>query len=202
MMTAKQLPSQSINKVYSTLVSSALAISVIVMGNEAVSIGNSIGYPEQVVNCQNEKTNVYTSFISVPCISLNIYGYSNNENLSSSVKKVIISEEKLENLKKLETIASLQDDWNANGAKAFPNSLISKARNIIVLLEIQPEIFPTACGSLQLEYDKQDGSHMEIEITENKDAEIFLVDNKGRENIISIQSDAKEINRAVNDFYG
>ena len=72
----------------------------------------------------------------------------------------------MENLKKLEAIALLKDNWNANGAKAFADSLITKVRNLVMLLDVQPEVFPTACGALQLEYDKEDGSHLEIEFNE------------------------------------
>lgn len=113
-----------------------------------------------------------------------------------------VNEEKLGNLKKLKEIAMLQDNWNANGAEAFSVGLISKVRNIIVFLEIQPEVFPTACGSLQLEYDKQDGSHMEIELTESDNAEIFVVDSMGCESIRTIRASIEVINKVVSEFYG
>ena len=202
MTAAKQLPDTSINKVCSTFVSSILATSIIVMGNGAVTIGHNYNCSEQRISFHNDKINVYTSFALGDCISLNIPGYSSREDIISGVKKMIISEEKLDNLKKLEAIALLQDNWNSNGAKAFSTSLISKVRNIIVFLKIQPEIFPTACESLQLEYDKHDGSHMEIELTESEDAEVFVVDNMGRESIINIQASIEIINKVVNDFYG
>lgn len=133
---------------------------------------------------------------------MDIHRYSSDKSIISGVEKVIVSGEKLENLKKLETIAMLQDNWNANGAKAFSASLISKVRNIILFLDIQPEVFPTACESLQLEYDKQDGSHMEIELTESESAEIFVVDSTGCESIRNIRSGIEVINKVVSDFYG
>ena len=201
-MTANHLPNISINKAYSTLMSGVLATSIIVMGNGAVTICNNYDSSGQAVSYHDEKTNVYASFTMNPCISFNIPGYSSNKSIISGAAEVIVNEEKLENLKKLETIAMLQDNWNANGAKAFSAGLISKVRNIIVFLEIQPEIFPTACESLQLEYDKQDGSHMEIELTENGNAEIFTVDNMGCESAMSIQTDIELINKVVSDFYG
>lgn len=202
MKTIKQLPDTSISKVYSTFVGGVLVTSIIVMGNGAVTIGRNYDCSGQIVSYYNGKTNVYTSFTLNHCISFSVLGYSNNESITPGVEKMIISEEKLGNLKKLETIALLQDNWNANGAKAFSTGLISKVRNIIVFLKIQPEVFPTACESLQLEYDKQDGSHMEIELTENEDAEVFVVDNTGGESIINIQASIEAINKVVSDFYG
>lgn len=68
-------------------------------------------------------------------------------------------------------------------------------------LEIQPEIFPTACESLQLEYDKADGSHLEIELNESENAEVFLVDASGHESIKNISASTEAINKVVNDFY-
>ena len=156
MSAVKQIPDTSISKVYSTLVGGVIATSIIVMGNGAVSVGHNYAYTEQKVCYYNEKTNVYASFSTEPSISLNLPGYSNSENTSAGVEKVVISEDKIENLKKLETIALLRDNWNLNGAKAFTDSLIKKGRDLILFLEIQPEIFPTACESLQLEYDRED----------------------------------------------
>ena len=202
MNAVKQLPDTSISKVYSTLVGGVIATSIVVMGNGAVSIGQNYDCTGQIVFHYDEKTNVYASFSTEPSISFNVPGYSNNESISSGVEKVVISEEKLENLKKIETIALLQDDWNANGAKAFSASLITKVRNLIMFLNIQPEVFPTACESLQLEYDKADGSHMEIELTESEEAEVFVVDNKGCESIINISASIEAINKVVSDFYG
>lgn len=202
MMTENQMSNTSISRVYSTLVGGVLATSIIVMGNGAVTIGHNYDCPGQIVSYLNEKTNIYTSFTSASCISYNVPGYSNSKSNISGIDKVTVNEDKLQNVKKLETIAMLQDNWNANGAKAFSASLISKVRNIIVFLEIQPELFPTACESLQLEYDKQDGTHMEIEITEGENAEIFVVDSMGRESTRNIRASIEVINKVVRDFYG
>lgn len=202
MIAVKQLPNTSISKVYSTLVGSVIATSIVVMGNGAVSIGHAHDCTRQIICCHNEKTNVYASFFTEPSISFDVPGYSSIESISSGVEKVVISEEKLENIKKLEAIAQLEDNWNANGANAFADSLITKVRNLVMFLEIQPEVFPTACESLQLEYDKADGSHMEIELNESENAEVFLVDNNGCERVISISASIEAINKVVNDFYG
>lgn len=202
MIAAKQLPDTSINRVYSTLVGSVIATSIVVMGNGAVSIGHAHDCTRQIICYHNEKTNVYASFFTEPSISFDVPGYSSIKSISSGVEKVVISEEKLENIKKLEAIAQLEDNWNANGANAFADSLITKVRNLVMFLEIQPEVFPTACESLQLEYDKADGSHMEIELNESENAEVFLVDNNGCERVISISASIEAINKVVNDFYG
>lgn len=202
MMILKQLPDKSISKVYSTLVGSVVVTSVIVSGNNTVFNEWNYDNSRHIVRFRDETTNIYKSFTKDDCIILNIPGYSNYKSVDSGVEKVTINEEKLDNLKKLETIALLKDNWNGNGAKAFSNGLITKVRNIVTFLTIQPEVFPTACESLQLEYDKQDGSHMEIELTESEQAEIFFVDNAGQESFFNIRSNVEAINRVVSDFYG
>lgn len=202
MTAVKQLPDTSISKVYSTLMGSVIATSIVVTGNGVVSVGHAHDCTRQIIYYQNEKTNVYSSFFAGPSISFDVPGYSNIESTNSGVEKVVISEEKLENLKKLEAIAHLKDNWNANGAKAFADSLIAKVRNLVMFLEIQPEVFPTACESLQLEYDKADGSHLEIELNESENAEVFLVDGNGYESVISISDSIEAINKVVRDFYG
>ncbi len=113
-----------------------------------------------------------------------------------------IEEGKMYNLKKLEEIASFQDNWNGNGAKAFSNQLISEAKKLIISLEIHPEIFPTACETIQLEYDKEDGTHLEIEIKEDKSAEVFWVKQTGEEELKKIQANVEEIDKVVREFYG
>ena len=107
-----------------------------------------------------------------------------------------------ENLDKLYAISTLEDNWNGNDAPAFPKDLIDKIHSIILELTIQPEIFPTALTTIQLEYDNSRKDHMEIEIGLEDDAEIFLVNNNGGESFETIKSTAAAINERVKKFYG
>ena len=104
-------------------------------------------------------------------------------------------------LKKIDLIVSLEDNWNGNGAVAFSDGLVKKLKSIVIMLDKQPEIFPTANNSIQLEYDKPDGSHMEIELFENGDSEVFEVDAYGNESLLNIDTNVETINKVVNDFY-
>lgn len=97
-------------------------------------------------------------------MNYSISGYNLYEENEFCIENVIMNEEKMNNLKKLDQIAVLEDGWNGNKAKAFEKQFILTVRSIITALEIQPEIFPTACDSVQFEYEKEDGSYLEIEI--------------------------------------
>ena len=106
------------------------------------------------------------------------------------------------NDKKLESIRSLKNNWNGNGAPAFPEALLRKVEALLDRLNIQPEIFPTALCTIQLEYDNSRRDHMEIEISENNIAEIFIVRFDGEEISETIPVDADAINKRVEEFYG
>jgi PHD/YefM family antitoxin component YafN of YafNO toxin-antitoxin module len=107
---------------------------------------------------------------------------------------------KSDNLKKLGVIAGLKDDWNGNGALSFSNSLINKVQMLLKELKIQPEVFPTALNTIQLEFDNSRRDHMEIEIGESESAEIFIVMYNGEEYFETIFVTPEEINKKVAEF--
>lgn len=57
MIAVKQLPDTSISKVYSTLVGSVIATSIVVMGNGAVSVEHvhACDYTRPIICYHNEK---------------------------------------------------------------------------------------------------------------------------------------------------
>lgn len=101
--------------------------------------------------------------------------------------------------KKLKTISDLKDDWNDNGAKHFENSLLVQCFSILSTLEeFPPEVFPVADGSIQFEYEKEDGSYLEFDIFENEISEYRVYpDGKEIEQIV----DKNKISEEVKDFY-
>lgn len=107
-----------------------------------------------------------------------------------------------ENLDKLFAISTLEDNWNGNGAPSFSRELIEKVHSIIIDLTIQPELFPTALQTIQLEYDNSRKDHMEIEIGTDDMSEVFIVDKSGAESLEKIESTTRAINERVGAFYG
>ena len=73
-----------------------------------------------------------------------------------------------ENLDKLNTIADFKDDWNGYRAIHFSSELINKAKNILLNLHEQPDLFPTGRQSIQLEYHSTNGNYLEFEIFEER----------------------------------
>ncbi len=112
--------------------------------------------------------------------------------LSSSLKKSYSC---------LEAIRSLPQNWNGNDAPAFTNDHIDYLRRIVRTLDIQPEINPTANGSIQLEYEKPEGDYLEYEVFADHQIKRFYYSAEGnveREFIKeeSMPSDVQSFNSA------
>lgn len=111
----------------------------------------------------------------------------------------IFSKPKTENLKKLQKINELSDNWNGYGAKPVSKEVIQKVRRIVSQLDYQPEVFPLSDNEIQLEFDGPDQSYMEIVIGTKDLANVFIMDAKGNE-IYKIVS-KKVIVSEINSFY-
>ena len=106
------------------------------------------------------------------------------------------------NLEKLDSIEKLDVNWNENGADKFSTNLIEKVRKVLQILKEQPEIFPTAEKSIQLEYEKEDGQYLEINIYENH-TKIFSIDANEQETEFVIKEEENaRIQKTVEDFHG
>ena len=101
----------------------------------------------------------------------------------------------------LSEIEKLKDNWNDNGASAFSSKLIEKCRGIVMQLASEPFICPTACGSIQFEYEKENGDYLEFEIYEDR-IECFL-DTSGGEQEFNLHgiSATDRMKQMVVDFY-
>lgn len=107
-----------------------------------------------------------------------------------------------ENLRTLLQIRNLEENWNEYGAGPFSSELIDKVENILLYLKKQPEVFPTAMGSIQLEYDGDNGSYLEFQIYDNKPSEVFRINRNGEKHIWTMDPTAGMINEVVRRFYG
>lgn len=104
------------------------------------------------------------------------------------------------NLNTLHDISLLADNWNGYGANSFSKNLIERVRVLLNGLNMQPNIFPTANDSIQFEYEKEDGSYLEIQVTEDNFYEVYRRDDKGNRTF-SIDTKIGSMNREVNDFF-
>lgn len=111
-----------------------------------------------------------------------------------------LSEAFIKNLNRLDRISELRNDWNGYGADAFSQKLIQRVRKTILALDMQPEIFPTAAGTIQLEYHKGYTEYLEFQISDSYEFEVYIQTSETEQDFrkpFSIQS----INEVVNNFY-
>ena len=108
-----------------------------------------------------------------------------------------MNKDKENNIEKLNLFLELKDNWNDNNAKPFTSKLIEKVKLIISNVDYQPDVFPTGCNSIQLEYEMENGNYLEFEIFENS-IKVFQVINN-IEKTFYISEDI--IPTYINNFY-
>lgn len=123
-----------------------------------------------------------------------------NKKFLIDITREVLNHAQQENLRKLEQISLLADNWDGNGSKAFDKQLIAKTKDLIGVLDVQPEIFPLPYGSIQMEYEKEDDSYLEIEINLNDTWDVFEVNENGEESAFSVAADAEVVNKVAKDF--
>jgi len=102
------------------------------------------------------------------------YGlYGNQDKAEQEVVKSIDTyienhflKKQTKNFIKLHSYESLEEGWDGYDAPPVPKSVIDRAINIVSHPELknQPEVFPTARESVQLEYHKPNENYLEIEV--------------------------------------
>lgn len=179
-----------------------LFMSMMVSGNTSSTVETNCLIDKSTSIVHSNTAEICKTYTPIVGMNYSLPGYNVYGKSSTGIENVVMNEEKINNLRKLDQIALLPNNWNENGANAFDKQLISKVRGIITALEIQPEIFPTACDSIQIEYDKEDGSYLEIEIFLEDPCEVFEINENGEESYFSITADVEAIAKVVNSFYG
>ena len=124
------------------------------------------------------------------------------EKLRGETVEKSFSPELKANLIKLDEMKLLKKNWNGNNAKPLPKKIINKAKALIIDLQKQPQVFPTANNSIQIEFDGDNNSYLEFQVTKSKFLPYYKVDKTGKEVSGQILFSASEINKFVEDFYG
>ena len=133
-------------------------------------------------------------------INQSTYEKLTTERRMAAYTTYIYGKDKITNLKRLSEIENLSDNLNNNGAERIPASIIKSVRKLLMKVEFQPEIFPTACDALQLEWENAKEEYLEMEIYEDE-VNVFQIDAEGNEIRNTIKLDNKLINDVVKEFY-
>ena len=102
------------------------------------------------------------------------------------------------NLATLDEIKSLPANWDGCGAQGFSQFLLLTVNQILRGLRVQPEVFPTARQSLQLEYHKG-ADYLEFEIFKNLRVNKFqFIDGQASQ---ELDIPSTSIDTIVREFY-
>ena len=112
----------------------------------------------------------------------------------------LYGKDKITNLKRLSEIEKLPVNWNSNGAEKIPACVIRTVRKLLVEIEFQPEVFPTACDAIQLEWSNSNDEYLEMEILEEC-VNVFQIDSDGNECQKTVNLDNDIIKDIVRSFY-
>ena len=123
------------------------------------------------------------------------------EKLRGETVEKTFSPELKKNLLKLDEIKSLKRNWNGNKAKPITKKIVNKTKSLIINLEKQPQVFPTANDSIQMEYDGDNNSYLEFQITKENNLSYFKIDRNGKETSGIIPVSSFALNALVKEFY-
>ena len=123
------------------------------------------------------------------------------EKLRGETVEKTFSPELKKNLLKLDEIKSLKRNWNGNKAKPITKKIVNKTKSLIINLEKQPQVFPTANDSIQMEYDGDNNSYLEFQITKENILSYFKIDRNGKETSGIIPVSSFALNALVKEFY-
>jgi hypothetical protein len=126
--------------------------------------------------------------------------HTNNIDFANLVNLILFTPDNYKlskNLERIDEFALLEQNWNDNDAVPFNKNLLNRVRAIICDLDIQPEVFPTAAESIQIEYEIK-GKYLEFEIFEDA-IMMFKVSADGTE--VEKEIEQNEIKTIVQEFY-
>ena len=130
------------------------------------------------------------------------FAYNSGNNIVYYVPEVIMHDNPLnKSLKRITEIRNLGENWNGYGAEPFSTSFLFQLENFIRSLSKQPDIYPTAQSSIQLEYYNDNGDYLEFEFFTNEEINQFILKSNG-ETISRKGIPHNTINEVIDWFYG
>lgn len=70
-----------------------------------------------------------------------------------------------DNYLRIQEIARLKNGWDGYKARPIPDSVISRTKALLMMLPTGAKVFPTSRSTMQIEYHKENGNYLEIEVS-------------------------------------
>ena len=93
--------------------------------------------------------------------------YAAEQTASSGVEKEIMVMRLIgiDNYRRLQEISQLAEGWDGYSAQPIPQEVISRTKELLMLLPGGAKIFPTGRSTVQIEYHKDVDNYFELEIS-------------------------------------
>lgn len=117
----------------------------------------------------------------------------------------VVDLKEVENLNKIEKMASFTENWNGTGGSIFSENAIILFEKVIKALKKQPQIAPTGRNSLLMQYELDDKSMLAFEVSEKGTEKVYIP--KGDYSLAQMEVFTEDIERKINEcvekfFYG
>lgn len=122
------------------------------------------------------------------------------DKLRRETAEKVYSKDLMDNLLKLNEIQQLPRNWNGNGAQKFSKKIINKAKSLLIDLTLQPQVFPTANNSIQIEFDRDNGAYLEFQLTKSSQLSYFWVKKDGSEVNGTVPCSSYYVNQLLESF--
>lgn len=96
--------------------------------------------------------------------------YAAEQTASSEVESEIMVMRLIgvENYLRLQDISKFAEGWDGYSAQPIPKEVISRTKELLMMLPEGAKIFPTGRSSVQIEYHKNAENYLELEISANE----------------------------------
>lgn len=103
-----------------------------------------------------------------------------------------------DNFHKLYSYLELPTGWNGYNGRKFSKKTIDRTLSILKNLRLQPQIFPTGRGSVQLEYHFDDDNLVEMEVSSDGITAYWVIrGDESEEEISNVRLACKKLNEFV-----
>ena len=118
--------------------------------------------------------------VNVPSVIAAEQTASSNVEMEIMVMRLI----GVDNYRRLQEISQLTEGWDGYSAQPIPQEVISRTKELLMLLPEGAKIFPTGRSTVQIEYHKNVESYFELEISTTEYDMYSVMDNEEYEDSV------------------
>ena len=106
-------------------------------------------------------------------------------------------------LKHIDDISKLEQNWNGYNAPPIEYIVVDNAKKVIDILKYQPDIYPTARNSIQIEYNegKNRSAYLEIEVYKDKYTILIVYEHNYQAAFTDTITDILKLSSVIQPFF-